>query len=96
MRMTCDDVQDWVGEEVLKEYKNHHNRGSQGAGDWCHINHIREGDPGSLNFFTQSQSPQSVLGLLCFNPRTWCDLFLDPPKRIEPTFVDFPFLTKEV
>ena len=31
-RMTCDNVLEWVGEEVLKEYKNPHNRGLQ-AGD---------------------------------------------------------------
>ena len=33
-RMSCDDVLEWVGEEVLKEYKNHHhNRGWQGQND---------------------------------------------------------------
>ena len=31
-RMTCDNVFEWVGEEVLKEYKNlHHTRGLQGG-----------------------------------------------------------------
>ena len=30
--MSCDDVLEWVGEEVLKEYKNPaHNRGLQGG-----------------------------------------------------------------
>ena len=34
-RMSCDDVLEWVGEEVLKEYKNlSHNRGLQ-VGDRC-------------------------------------------------------------
>ena len=33
-RMSCDDVLEWVGEEVLKEYKNlHHNRGLLGHSD---------------------------------------------------------------
>ena len=33
-RMSCDDVREWVKEEVLKEYKNpQHNRGLQGHGD---------------------------------------------------------------
>ena len=32
-QMSCDDLLEWVGEEVLKEYKNlGHNRGLQGGG----------------------------------------------------------------
>ena len=34
VQMSRDDVVEWVGEEVLKEYNNlHHNRGLQGHGD---------------------------------------------------------------
>ena len=40
-RMTCDDVLDWVGEEVLKEYRNlHHTRGLK-AGD-RDVNYVAE------------------------------------------------------
>ena len=41
-RMSCNDVLEWVGEEVLKEYKNlHHTRGLQG-GD-RNVNFVGEG-----------------------------------------------------
>ena len=41
-RMTCDEVLEWVGEEVLKEYTNlHHTRGLK-AGD-RDVNYVREG-----------------------------------------------------
>ena len=41
-RMTCDEVLDWVGEEVLKEYRNlHHTRGLK-AGD-RDVNYVGEG-----------------------------------------------------
>ena len=44
-RLTCDEVLDWVGEEVLKEYRNlHHNRGLR-AGD-CDVNYVGEGSGG--------------------------------------------------
>ena len=43
--MTCDEVLDWVGEEVLKEYRNfHHTRGLKG-GD-RDFNYVREGSGG--------------------------------------------------
>ena len=44
-RMTCDEVLDWVGEEVLKEYRNlHHTRGLK-AGD-RDVNYVGEGSGG--------------------------------------------------
>ena len=44
-RMTCDEVLDWVGEEVLKEHRNlHHTRGLK-AGD-RDINYVGEGSGG--------------------------------------------------
>ena len=44
-RMTCDDVLQWVGEEVLKEYRNlHHTRGLK-AGDHD-VNYVGEGSGG--------------------------------------------------
>ena len=44
-RMTCDEVLEWVGEEVLTEYQNfHHTRGSE-AGD-RHVNYVGEGSGG--------------------------------------------------
>ena len=44
-RMTCDEVLEWVGEEVLKEYRNlHHTRGLK-AGD-RDVNHVGEGSGG--------------------------------------------------
>ena len=44
-RMSCDDVLEWVGEEVLKEYKSlHHTRGLQG-GD-RNVNFVGEGSGG--------------------------------------------------
>jgi len=43
MRMTCDEVLQWVGEEVLKEYKNHHHsRDWQSAGERRSINAVGE------------------------------------------------------
>ena len=44
-RMTCNEVSEWVGEEVLKEYRNlHHTRGLK-AGD-CDVNYVGEGSGG--------------------------------------------------
>ena len=44
-RMTCDEVLEWVGEEVLKEYRNlHHTCGSE-AGD-RDVNYVSEGSGG--------------------------------------------------
>ena len=44
-RMTCDEVLEWVGEEVLKEYRNlDHTRGLK-AGD-CDVNYVGEGSGG--------------------------------------------------
>ena len=44
-RMTCDEVLEWVGEEVLKEYRNlHHTRGLR-AGD-RDVNYVGEGSGG--------------------------------------------------
>ena len=44
-RMSCDEVLEWVGEEVLKEYRNlHHNRGLR-PGD-RDINYVGEGSGG--------------------------------------------------
>ena len=44
-RMTCDEVLDWVGEEVLKVYRNlHHTRGLK-AGD-RDVNYVGEGSGG--------------------------------------------------
>ena len=44
-RMTCDEVLEWVGEEVLKEYRNlHHTRGLK-AGD-RDVNYVGEGSGG--------------------------------------------------
>ena len=44
-RMTCDEVLEWVGEQVLKEYRNlHQNRGLK-AGD-CDVNYAGEGSGG--------------------------------------------------
>ena len=44
-RMTCDEVLEWVGEEVLKEYRNpQHNRGLK-AGD-RDVNYVGEGSGG--------------------------------------------------
>ena len=44
-RMTCDEVLKWVGEEVLKEYRNlHHTRGLK-AGD-RDVNYVGEGSGG--------------------------------------------------
>ena len=44
-RMTCDEVLEWVGEEVLKEYRNlHHTRGLK-AGD-REVNYVGEGSGG--------------------------------------------------
>ena len=44
-RMTCDEVLEWVGEEVLKEYRNlHHTRGLK-AGD-SDVNYVGEGSGG--------------------------------------------------
>ena len=44
-RMTCDEVLEWVGEEVLKEYRNlHHTRGLK-AGD-RDVNYVRKGSGG--------------------------------------------------
>ena len=44
-RMTCDEVLEWVGEEVLKEYRNlHHTRGLE-AGD-RDVNYVGEGSGG--------------------------------------------------
>ena len=44
-RMTCDEVLEWVGEEVLKEYRNlHHTRGLKaGVRD---VNYVGEGSGG--------------------------------------------------
>ena len=44
-RMSCDEIREWVGEEVLKEYRNlHHTRGlAPGDRD---INHVGEGPLG--------------------------------------------------
>ena len=45
VRMTCDKVLEWVGEEVLKEYRNlHHTRGLK-AGD-RDVNYVDEGSGG--------------------------------------------------
>ena len=44
-RMSCDEVLEWVGEEVLKEYRNlHHTRGLM-PGD-RDVNHVGEGSDG--------------------------------------------------
>ena len=44
-RMTCDKVLEWVGEEVLKEYRNlHHTRGLK-AGD-REVNYVGKGSGG--------------------------------------------------
>ena len=44
-RMTCDEVLEWVGEEVLKEYRNlHHTRGLK-PGD-RDVNYVGEGSGG--------------------------------------------------
>ena len=44
-RMTCEEVLEWVGEEVLKEYRNlHHTRGLK-AGD-RDVNYVGEGSGG--------------------------------------------------
>ena len=44
-RMTCDEVLEWVGEEVLKQYRNlHHTRGLK-AGD-RDVNYVGEGSGG--------------------------------------------------
>ena len=44
-RMTCDEVLEWVGEEVLNEYRNlHHTRGLK-AGD-RDVNYVAEGSGG--------------------------------------------------
>ena len=44
-RMSCDEILEWVGEEVLKEYRNlHHTRGLS-PGD-CDVNHVGEGPGG--------------------------------------------------
>ena len=44
-RRTCDEVLEWVGEEVLKEYRNlNHTRGLK-AGD-RDVNHVGEGSGG--------------------------------------------------
>ena len=44
-RMTCDEVLEWVGEEVLKEYRNlHHTRGLK-AGD-RDVNYVGDGSGG--------------------------------------------------
>ena len=44
-RMTCDEVLEWVGEEVLKEYRNlHHTRGLK-AGE-RDVNYVGEGSGG--------------------------------------------------
>ena len=44
-RMTCDEVLEWVGEEVLKAYRNlHHTRGLK-PGD-CDVNYVGEGSGG--------------------------------------------------
>ena len=44
-RMTCDEVLEWVGEEVFKEYRNlHHSRGLK-AGD-RDVNYVGEGSGG--------------------------------------------------
>ena len=46
-RMTCDEVLEWVGEEVLKEYRNlHHTRGLK-PGD-RDINYVGEGSGGEV------------------------------------------------
>ena len=43
--MTCDEVSEWVGEEVLKEYRNlHHTRGSKaGDRDVNYVKYVGEG-----------------------------------------------------
>ena len=44
-RMSCDEILEWVGEEVLKEYRNvHHTRGLR-PGD-CDVNYVGEGPCG--------------------------------------------------
>ena len=44
-RMSCDEIREWVGEEVLKEYRNlHHTRGLR-PGD-RHVNYVGEGPGG--------------------------------------------------
>ena len=44
-RMSCDEILEWVGEEVLKEYRNlHHTRGLR-PGD-CDVNYVGEGPGG--------------------------------------------------
>ena len=46
-RMTCDEVLEWVGEEVLKKYRNlHHTRGLK-AGD-RDVNYVGEGSGGEF------------------------------------------------
>ena len=44
-RMTCDEVFDWVGEEVLKEYRNLHHTCGLKAGD-RDVNYVGEGSGG--------------------------------------------------
>ena len=44
-RMTCDEVLDWVGEEVLKEYRNLHHTCGLRAGD-RDVNYVGEGSGG--------------------------------------------------
>ena len=65
-RMTCDEVVEWVGEEVLKEYRNlHHTRGLK-AGD-------REGRAGILPW-TQREPKAMRLS-------TTMTTAMSPPKR---------------
>ena len=52
-RMSCDEILEWVGEEVLKEYRNlHHNRGLR-PGD-RDVNYVGEG-PGGEDAWTQRE-----------------------------------------
>ena len=44
-RMTCDEVLEWVGEEVLKEYRNLHHTHGLKAGD-RDVNYVGEGSGG--------------------------------------------------
>ena len=44
-RMSCDEVLDWVGEEVLKEYRNLHHTRAFRPGDWD-VNYVGEGSGG--------------------------------------------------
>ena len=44
-RMSCDEILEWVGEEVLKEYRNLHHTSRLRPGD-CDVNYIGEGPGG--------------------------------------------------